>query len=224
MREVVLDTETTGLSPKNGDRLVEIGCLELKNHVPTGEVFHCYINPERDVPAEAEAVHGLTTEFLADKPVFSEVALPFIEFVGSSPLVIHNASFDLGFINSELETLGKCNIPNSQAIDTLSLARSRYPGAPASLDALCRRFSIDNSCRTKHGALLDAELLAEVYLELQGGKQPGLGLTEQMVVSANLKIESHSVTRPPRAHCPTDDELIAHSALIKKLEDPIWDR
>ena len=224
MREVVLDTETTGLSAKNGDRLVEIGCLELKNHVPTGEVFHCYINPERDVPAEAEAVHGLTTEFLADKPVFSEMASSFLEFVGSSPLVIHNSSFDLGFINSELEALGKCHIPNSQAIDTLSLARSRYPGAPASLDALCRRFSIDNSRRTKHGALLDAELLAEVYLELQGGKQPGLELTEQMVVSANLKIESHSVRRPPRAHCPTDDELIAHSALIKKLENPIWDR
>ena len=224
MREVVLDTETTGLSAKNGDRLVEIGCLELKNYVPTGDVFHCYINPERDVPAEAEAVHGLTTEFLADKPVFSEVASPFLEFVGSSPLVIHNSSFDLGFINSELEALGKCDIPNSQAIDTLSLARSRYPGAPVSLDALCRRFSIDNSRRTKHGALLDAELLAEVYLELRGGKQPGLELTEQMVVNPDPKIESHSVTRPPRAHCPNDDELIAHSALIKKLENPIWDR
>lgn len=224
MREVVLDTETTGLSAKNGDRLVEIGCLELKNHVPTGEVFHCYINPERDVPTEAEAVHGLTTEFLADKPVFSEVASPFLEFVGSSPLVIHNSSFDLGFINSELVALGKCDIPNSQAIDTLSLARSRYPGSPVSLDALCRRFSIDNSRRTKHSALLDAELLAEVYLELQGGKQPGLALTEQMVVNTDPKIESHSITRPPRAHCPSDDELIAHSALIKKLENPIWDR
>ena len=224
MREVVLDTETTGLSPKNGDRLVEIGCVELENHVPTGEVFHCYINPERDMPAEAEAVHGLTAEFLADKPVFSEVASSFLEFVGSSPLVIHNSAFDLGFLNSELEALGKCNIPNSQAIDTVSLARSRYPGAPASLDALCRRFSIDNSRRSKHGALLDAELLAEVYLELRGGKQPGLGLTERTTINTKPEIELHSVKRPHRAHSPTEEELISHSALVKKLQNPLWDQ
>jgi len=224
MREVVLDTETTGLSPKNGDRLVEIGCVELENHVATGEVFHCYINPERDMPAEAEAVHGLTAEFLADKPVFSEVASSFLEFVGSSPLVIHNSAFDLGFINNELEALGECNIPNSQAIDTVSLARSRYPGAPASLDALCRRFSIDNSRRSKHGALLDAELLAEVYLELRGGKQPGLGLTQRTTINSKPEIEFHSVKRPPRAHSPAEEELIAHSALVKKLQNPLWDR
>ena len=224
MREVVLDTETTGLSPKNGDRLVEIGCVELENHVATGEVFHCYINPERDMPAEAEAVHGLTAEFLADKPVFSEVASSFLEFVGSSPLVIHNSAFDLGFLNSELEALGKCNIPNSQAIDTVSLARSKYPGAPASLDALCRRFSIDNSRRSKHGALLDAELLAEVYLELRGGKQPGLGLTERKAIKSNPEIELHSAKRTPRAHSPTKEELIAHSALVKKLQNPLWNR
>ena len=173
MREIILDTETTGLDPSSGDRIVEIGCIEAHNHMPTSEVFQCYINPERDMPEGAFAVHGLSDEFLADKPKFAEIADRFLEFIGDAPLVIHNAEFDLRFLNAEMALLGKVAMERSRTVDTLALARRRYPGAQVSLDALCRRFEIDLTRREKHGALLDAELLAEVYLYLMGGRQPG---------------------------------------------------
>ncbi len=178
MREIVLDTETTGISPAKGHRLIEIGCVELENHVPTGQVYHEYINPQRDVEKGAFEVHGLSTEFLSDKPLFADLAAGFLEFIGDTPLIIHNAPFDMGFLNAELTRLNHPDFPNElpmdQAIDTLKMARQKYPGAQNSLDALCRRFGVDNSGREKHGALLDSELLAEVYLELIGGRQPGL--------------------------------------------------
>jgi DNA polymerase-3 subunit epsilon len=174
MREIVFDTETTGLDPASGDRVVEIGCLELVNRLPSGETFHVYINPERDMPKEAEAVHGLSAAFLKDKPVFAEVAEAFLTFVGDAPLIAHNASFDMKFINAELRLCGRADLAAHKVIDTLALARQKFPGAPASLDALCRRFGVDNSNRDLHGALIDSELLAGVYLELSGGRQPGL--------------------------------------------------
>ncbi|MBL6762108.1 MAG: DNA polymerase III subunit epsilon [PS1 clade bacterium] len=174
MREIVLDTETTGLDPASGDRIVEIGCLELVNRLPTGETFHVYINPERDMPREAEAVHGLSAGFLADKPLFSQIADDFVAFVKGAALIIHNAAFDMKFLNAELARLGRDDLRDNQIIDTLSMARQKFPGAPASLDALCRRFGVDNSGRDLHGALIDSELLAGVYLELSGGRQPGL--------------------------------------------------
>ncbi|MFT5001273.1 MAG: DNA polymerase-3 subunit epsilon, partial [Planctomycetota bacterium] len=174
MREIVLDTETTGFDPKSGDRIVEIGAIELMNHMPTGAIYHQYINPERAMPADAFAVHGLGDEFLRDKPVFKNIASDFIEFIGDSKLIIHNASFDMKFLNAELDWVGRSKLPMDQAIDTLEIARRKFPGAQNSLDALCRRFTVDNSSREKHGALLDSELLAEVYLELIGGRQPDL--------------------------------------------------
>jgi len=210
MREIVLDTETTGLSPKDGDRLVEIGCLELINHMPTGETYHQYINPRKAMPAEAEAVHGLSDKFLADKPGFEDVVDSFLDFIGDAALVIHNASFDMGFINAELARIEREPVPNSRAIDTVSMARKKFPGSPASLDALCRRFEIDNSARTLHGALLDAELLAEVYLELIGGRQPGLVLGADASDSANT-VAVERVARLPRPHQPTAEELAAHA-------------
>ena len=176
MREIILDTETTGLNPASGDRLVEIGAVELIHRMPTGKVFHAYLNPQRDMPKEAEAVHGLSAAFLADKPYFAAKADEFLAFISDSKLVIHNASFDMGFINAELGYCGKLAIPADQVIDTLAMARRSHPAGPNSLDALCRRYGIDNSKRTKHGALLDAELLAEVYLEMMGGRQTNLGL------------------------------------------------
>ena len=174
MREIVLDTETTGLDPSNGDRIVEIGCLELVNRLPTGKTYHVYINPERDMPREAEAVHGLSTAFLADKPVFAEIAEEIIAFVKGAALIIHNAAFDMKFLNAELALMGRDDLRGAEIIDTLTMARKKFPGAPASLDALCRRFGVDNSGRDLHGALIDSELLAGVYLELSGGRQPGL--------------------------------------------------
>lgn len=174
MREIVLDTETTGLEPSEGHRLTEIGCLELINHLPTGRTFHTYLNPEREIDAEAAAVTGHTTEMLRDKPKFDEIADDFLDFLGTAPLVIHNASFDMGFLNAELERANRPPLPFERAVDTLRIARRKFPGSPASLDALCKRFNIDNSSRTLHGALLDSELLAEVYLELIGGRQPEL--------------------------------------------------
>ncbi|NKB20357.1 MAG: DNA polymerase III subunit epsilon [Alphaproteobacteria bacterium] len=223
MREIVLDTETTGLSPRDGDRLVEIGCLELVNHMPTGETYHQYINPKKAMPAEAEAVHGLSDKFLADKPEFAEVADAFLEFIGDAALVIHNASFDMGFINAELGRLKRDPVPNNRAIDTVTMARKKYPGSPASLDALCRRFEIDNSARTLHGALLDAELLAEVYLELIGGRQPGLILGAD--ASDNTSTEAiERVARVPRPHQPTAEELAAHAEFIARLNDPMWEK
>jgi len=223
MREIVLDTETTGLSPKDGDRLVEIGCLELINHMPTGETYHQYINPRKAMPAEAEAVHGLSDKFLADKPEFADIVDAFLDFIGDAALVIHNASFDMGFINAELARIEREPVPNSRAIDTVSMARKKFPGSPASLDALCRRFEIDNSARTLHGALLDAELLAEVYLELIGGRQPGLVLGADASDSANT-VAVERVARLPRPHQPTAEELEAHAEFIARLNDPMWEK
>ncbi len=228
MREIVLDTETTGLEPAEGHRIVEIGCLELVNHVATGRAWQVYINPEREMPAGAFAVHGLSTEFLSEKPVFGEVVGGFLDFVGDDTLVIHNAAFDLGFLNAELKNLGFAPLDAGRAVDTVKLARQRFPGAQASLDALCRRFAIDNSHRTRHGALLDAELLAEVYLELVGGRQPGLGLSAQDGGEATGEGEPATTkTRPrlePRPHAPSADEAARHAALVATLSDPIWEQ
>ena len=230
MREIVLDTETTGFDPDQGDRIVEIGGVELLNHLPTGRTYHQYINPERDMPQSAFEVHGLSTEFLRDKPVFAAVGRAFLDFVGDAKLVIHNASFDMKFLNWELKTMGLRELPWEQAIDTLAIARRRFPGSPASLDALCRRFGIDNSRREKHGALLDSEILAEVYLELVGGRQPDLVLAPsggQKSASAGDGMEGGDWRPRPRpAPLPpriTDAELAAHEAFVAKLgEAAIW--
>lgn len=225
MREIVLDTETTGLDPHEGHRLIEIGCVELFNHVPTGRTLHRYINPERDVPAEAVAVHGLNAKFLADKPVFAQVFAEFLEFIADGALVIHNAEFDVKFLNYELKTVGHGGLKN-KVTDTLAMVRKRFPGSPASLDALCRRFNIDNSGRELHGALLDSQLLAEVYLELMGGRQHGLGLEAENKSTADAVIsilaERHKTHREPRLHLPSTEELRAHATLLKQLTDPIW--
>ena len=221
MREIVLDTETTGLDPRTGDRLVEIGCIELDNHIPTGRTYHQYINPERDMPDEAFAVHGLSEAFLAKHPVFADVADAFLDFIEDSPLVIHNASFDLGFINAELTRLDRPAVEAGRAIDTVRMARSKYPGAQASLDALCRRFEIDLSARTKHGALLDAELLADVYLELVGGRQPGFELASQRKAAA-AQVQTRDVpARPARPHAANEAERAAHDAFLEQITDPI---
>jgi DNA polymerase-3 subunit epsilon len=220
MREIVLDTETTGLDPADGHRIVEIGCIELVNHMPSGRVFHRHVNPERDMPEEAYAVHGLSAEFLAKHPPFAAIADEFVAFLGDGRLIIHNAEFDLKFINSELRRLGK-EILRCDFEDTLALARRRYPGAQASLDALCRRFEIDLSARTKHGALLDCELLAAVYLELIGGRQPGL----EFVVDAGLVDGAVAIVRPirpARPHAASLEELAAHAAMLQLLKQPIW--
>lgn len=223
MREIVLDTETTGLDPYAGHRIVEIACLEVFSHVPTGETFRRYINPKRDMPEEAERIHGLSSEFLSDKPLFAEVAQEFLDFIGADPLVIHNAQFDLKFLNAELDACKLPKIDVSRAIDTVAIARQRFPGAQVNLDALCRRFEIDNSSRTFHGALLDCELLADVYLELSGGRQPGFDLNsassqQQKIAQSNAK----RTLRPARAHSPSAEELKAHSTMLEKLKEPLW--
>ncbi|TWB22494.1 DNA polymerase-3 subunit epsilon [Nitrospirillum amazonense] len=225
MREIVLDTETTGVNALGGDRVVEIGCVELLNHVATGNSWHAYINPERDMPAEAEAVHGLSAAFLSDKPVFAAVAGDFLDFIQDSPLIIHNASFDMGFLNAEFTRLGMKAMPMARSVDTVAMARKRFPGAPASLDALCRRFGIDNSGRTYHGALLDAQLLAEVYLELMGGRQPDLvlGATAAKTTEVGLVVvEETRVFRAPRPHAASPEELEAHAAFLKDIKSPLW--
>ncbi|MBI1171102.1 DNA polymerase III subunit epsilon [bacterium] len=227
MREIVLDTETTGFEPSEGHRIVEIGAVELFNHMPTGRTYHQYINPERMMPKEAFEVHGLGDDFLRDKPVFKSVARSFLEFVGEATLVIHNASFDMKFLNAELQALGHPGLPMSQALDTVGLARKKFPGAPASLDALCRRFGIDNSSREKHGALLDSELLAEVYLELIGGRQPDFGLaTAAAQTAANQRSTQAGRARPRPQPLPprlTEDEANAHQAMIGKMgEAAVW--
>ena len=231
MREIVLDTETTGFDPSEGDRIVEIGAVELLNHVPTGRTYHQYINPERSMPREAFEVHGLGDEFLADKPKFIEIADAFLEFVGpEAKLVIHNASFDLKFLNAELGWVKKPLIANERAIDTLLIARRKFPGSPASLDALCRRFGIDNSSRTLHGALLDSEILAEVYLELIGGRQPGFGLNFENDSGAKSALGPSDDWRPKPRAVPlpsrlTDEEAAAHAAFVEKMGDSaIWRR
>lgn len=225
-REIVLDTETTGLNPAEGHRIVEIGALEMINHVPTGKTFHVYINPERPIDPDAIAVHGITDERVAGEPVFADIADAFIEFLGASKLVIHNASFDMGFINAELERLGQPQLPADRAIDTLMLARRKFPGAQASLDALCRRFNIDNSHRELHGAMVDTDLLADVYIELIGGRQPGLTLNvSDQAVATDQTGSMPSVSRtmrPPRPHDATADEIEAHNAFIDRLPDPLW--
>jgi len=225
-REIVLDTETTGLNPAEGHRIVEIGALEMINHVPTGQTFHVYINPERPIDAEATAIHGITDERVAGEPVFAEIAEDFLAFIGDTSLVIHNASFDMRFINAELERLDKPALPEDRAIDTLSLARRKFPGAQASLDALCRRFNIDNSHRQLHGAMVDTDLLADVYIELIGGRQPGLTLdmTPETIAAPQgtaSPLASRQM-RPPRPHAPSAEEKAAHDEFISQLADPLW--
>jgi DNA polymerase-3 subunit epsilon len=238
MREIVLDTETTGFDPESGDRIVEIGCVELYNHMPTGETYHVYINPERSMPDEAFGVHGIGPDLLdpprdpepgqvllRDKPVFAKVGQSFVDFIGDAKLVIHNAAFDVKFLNAELKWMGLPQIPWEQAIDTLAIARKKFPGSPASLDALCRRFGIDNSNRTLHGALLDSEILAEVYLELIGGRQPDFALSavaggESGAAADDWRPTPRATPLPPRL---TDEERASHAAFVEKMgEDALW--
>jgi DNA polymerase III subunit epsilon len=225
-REIVLDTETTGLSPRDGHRIVEIGAVELINHMPSGQSFHVYLDPQRDMPKEAEAVHGLSAEFLKGKPLFGSVADEFLAFIGDSIMVIHNASFDMTFINAELKSVGKSAIAMSQVIDTLAVAKQKFPMASNSLDALCKRFGIDLSRRTKHGALLDSELLAEVYLELIGGRQTALGLATPATVKRASQTVSQSIARSRPTILParlTEMERAAHAALVLELGDKsLW--
>jgi DNA polymerase III subunit epsilon len=224
MREIVLDTETTGLDPLQGHRIVEIGCVELSNHIPTGKTFQAYLNPERTMPPEAAAVHGLTEEFLEKQPLFSEIVDDFLSFIGDVPLVIHNATFDMNFINAELTRHGFTRLTMDRAIDTVLLARTKFPGAPASLDALCKRFSIDTSGRDLHGALLDARLLADVYLELRGGRQQHLGINtaiETVLDATDIQPREH---RAPRLHQPSEEEIEAHEAFLGQIKEPLWKR
>jgi DNA polymerase-3 subunit epsilon len=250
MREIVLDTETTGIDPSDGHRIIEIGALEMINQLPTGEQLHIYINPERDIDAGAVAVHGLTAEFLQDKPVFAAIVDEFLAFIGDSQMVIHNAPFDMGFINAELEKLGRDPLPMTQAVDTLKMARKKFPGAQANLNALCRRFEIDNTHRDLHGALIDADLLAAVYIELLGGKQRGLSLEPpsssdvpasamsapdspssgagshndlQSQASPDFEIRTDS-QRFDRPHSASQAEKAAHNALIDQIPEAIWRR
>lgn len=229
MREIVLDTETTGLKPEEGHRIIEIGALEMVNHVPTGKTLHLYINPERDIEADAIAIHGITNERVANEPVFADIADQFLTFIGSSKMVIHNARFDMGFINAELERLGRPPLPLDQAIDTLDMARRRFPGGQASLDALCRKFNIDNSHRELHGAMIDTDLLADVYIELIGGKQPGLSLSgpdqqPQVTATTAASPETAKTRREPRPHAPEPHEAEAHKAFVATLKEPLWDK
>ncbi len=225
MREIVLDTETTGFEPEAGDRIVEIGAVELMNHMPTGRTYHQYINPERAMPADAFEVHGLGDDFLRDKPVFAQVGQAFLDFIGDARLVIHNAAFDMKFLNAEFGWMSLAPLPLDRAIDTLAIARKKFPGSPASLDALCRRFGIDNSSRTLHGALLDSEILAEVYLELIGGRQPDFALSAFSGVSGSADTETwRSRPRPtPLPSAITPQEAAAHAAFIESLGDgALW--
>ena len=226
MREIIFDTETTGLDPKSGDRMVEIGCIEMVNRVPTGATFHAYFHPDRDMPAAAEAVHGLSITFLSDKPRFHERAHELLEFLGEETmLVAHNAGFDFGFVNSELEMCGLPPLPRDRMIDTVQLARVRHPGAKLSLDALCTRYGIDRSHRTRHGALLDAELLAQVYVELTGGRQIGLSLAAdqgETVVPVTGLAQRERPFRAPRPHAASEAELAEHAAFLETLKSPLW--
>ena len=222
MREIVFDTETTGLSPAGGDRIVEIGCIEMIGRIETGRHYHCYFNPGRPMPSEAEAVHGLSDTFLSDKPNFADKVEELLEFIGDSPLVAHNAGFDFGFLNHELNTCGRPPVCLTRMVDTLGLARSRHPGAKHSLDALCTRFGVDRSARVRHGALLDAQLLAQVYVELTGGRQIGLGL----VADAPINIAAAMVRplRAPRPHHASASELARHARFVAQIAKPLWER
>lgn len=231
MREIVFDTETTGLSPLGGDRVVEIGCVELLNRVPTGETYHAYFNPCRPMPSDAEAVHGLSDVFLSDKPMFQECCEELLAFIGDSPLVAHNASFDFGFINHELALCGLPSICTTRMICTLVLARQRLPGVKHSLDALCTRYGVDRSIRIKHGALIDAQLLAQVYVELTGGRQIGLGLVAEPVAAETIDLvlvdhlpSASAAYRAPREHAPSEEELARHAAFLANISDPLWSR
>ena len=226
MREVVFDTETTGLNAASGDRLVEIGCVELVNRVETGRTFHAYYNPERSMPPEAQAVHGLSEAFLADKPLFGDLVEDLLDFLEDSPLVAHNASFDFAFLNEELSRINRPDIAPARMIDTLGLSRTKFPGAKHSLDALCTRFGIDRSHRIKHGALLDAQLLSQVYIELTGGRQIGLGLADAPAAltedEPGRAITAPRVARPARPHAASAEELERHQAFLTKISDPLW--
>ncbi len=228
MREIVLDTETTGFEPTEGHRIVEIGAVELFNHLPTGRTYHQYINPKRIMPKEAFEVHGLGDDFLRDKPYFPTIAQAFLDFIADAPLVIHNASFDMKFLNAELAWAGLAALPNDRAIDTLLIARKKFPGSPASLDALCRRFNIDNSMREKHGALLDSEILAEVYLELVGGRQPDFGLATKAQNAVADRSDAGLEWRPRPRPVPidprlTENEEVAHARFVAGMgEAAIW--
>jgi DNA polymerase-3 subunit epsilon len=229
MREIVFDTETTGLNPLTGDRMVEIGCVELFNRVETGRTFHAYFNPGRSMPSGAEAVHGLSDSFLANKPGFHELCEDLLEFFGDSPLIAHNASFDFGFLNHELSLCGRPLVCLTRMVDTLVIARQRHPGAKHSLDALCTRFGVDRSLRIKHGALIDAQLLAQCYIELTGGRQIGLSLAAESAAPSEAEQRSASApiivtVRPPRPHAPSEEELVRHAAFVASLVDPIWVR
>jgi DNA polymerase-3 subunit epsilon len=225
MREIVFDTETTGLDPQSGDRMVEIGCIELVNRVPTGRTYHAYFNPQRPMPHAAEQVHGLSDAFLADKKCFHEHSLELLEFLEDSPLVAHNAQFDFGFLNYEFTVCGHPQVGLERMIDTLVLARRRHPGAKHSLDALCTRYGIDRSHRVRHGALLDAELLAQVYVELTGGRQIGLALaaeTAQALIEINAFHPRQREFRAPRPHMASPEELARHKAFVESLDSPLW--
>ncbi len=226
MREIVIDTETTGLDPAEGHRVIEIACVELLHHIPSGRAFQTYLNPKRDIPPEAFAVHGLSAEFLADKPEFAEQAAAFLEFIAEDRLVIHNAEFDLKFLNAELTACGREPLPYTRVVDTLAMARRRFVGAPCSLDALCKRFAIDNGHRDRHGALVDAELLAQVYIELIGGRQPGLELATVAAVmnQASGGKPASRPSRAPRPHAPSPEELAAHQAFLAAIKDPLWSK
>jgi DNA polymerase-3 subunit epsilon len=231
MREIIFDTETTGLSPLNGDRIVEIGCVEMFNRCETGRHFHSYFNPGRSMPPEAEAVHGLSDTFLSDKPPFHDVVEDLLTFIGEAPMIAHNAAFDFGFINHELGQCGRPGVCMSRMVDTLAIARQKFPGAKHSLDALCTRFGIDRSQRIRHGALLDAQLLAQVYVELTGGRQIGLGLVAELVGEAAEMAAAEAVltamplvVRPARPHAPSEAELARHAAFVAKISDPVWNR
>ncbi len=222
MREIVLDTETTGMDPAKGDKLVEIGCVELINHLQTGKTFHVYVNPERDIPSEATAIHGITNDFVKDKPTFGEIVGGFIDFIGDSRMVIHNAEFDTKFLNAELKTFGFPSLDSRRVTDTVKMAREKFPGSPANLDALCRRFGIDNSNRVLHGALLDAQLLAEVYLELHGGRQQGLGITQERVVVDAGSAAKEKSFREPRSFPQPDSEKQAFEEMLSQMKNPMW--
>lgn len=225
MREIIFDTETTGFDPLTGDRLVEIGCIELLNRVPSGRTFHAYYNPQRAMPAAAEAVHGLSDIFLSDKPLFSDGVEELMTFLGDAPLVAHNAKFDFGFLNHELRLCGRGEVSLDRMVDTVAIARSLHPGAKHSLDALCTRYGIDRSHRVKHGALLDAELLAQLYIELTGGRQIGLTLAmeeEQQIVRTTAVMAAVRSVRPARPHSASAAELDRHAAFIASLEKPLW--
>lgn len=235
MREVIFDTETTGLDPKTGDRMVEIGCVEMIDRVETGQSYHAYYNPERDMPAAAEAVHGLSADFLSGKPLFAKTCDELLEFLGDAPLVAHNASFDFGFLNNELTRAGREPISLDRMVDTVAIARKKHPGAKLSLDALCTRYGVDRSHRVKHGALLDAELLAQVYVELKGGRQIGLELASEPAPASAAPsslahaqqptaVKPRASRREPRPHTASAEELARHEEFVAGLKEPIWTR